>query len=102
MDRDQCSDLIVSTRILHQELGGTKRPLVEEQATMDFAFATVVTIRSVARGEEFTMDNLWVKRPGTGAIPAADFETVLGQVAARHIDIDHHLSPDDIDGPVPL
>ncbi len=101
MDRDQCSELIVSTRILHQELGGTKRPLAEEKATMDFAFATVVTIRPVARGEEFTMDNLWVKRPGTGAIPAADFEAMLGQVAARNIDIDRHLALDDIAGSEP-
>ena len=99
MNRDQCAELIASSRILHQELGGTKGPLAEEQTTMDFAFATVVTIQPVARGEEFTSDNLWVKRPGTGPIPAADFEAVLGRVAARDIDIDHHLSLDDIDGP---
>ena len=96
MDRDQCAELIASSRILHEELGGTKGPVAEEQKTMDFAFATVVTIRPVGRGEEFTTDNLWVKRPGTGGIPAADFETVLGRVAARDLEVDLHLSLDDV------
>ena len=69
---------------------------------MDFAFATVVTIRPVGRGDEFTTDNLWVKRPGTGGIPAAEFQTVLGRVATRDLDVDLHLSPDDIGGSDPL
>lgn len=99
MDRDQCVDLITSSRILHQELGGKKGPVPEEQATMDFAFATVVTIRPVSRGEEFTTDNLWVKRPGTGGIPAADFQTVLGRVATRELEVDIHLSLEDISEP---
>jgi len=102
MDRDQCVDLITSSQILHQELGGTKGPVPEEQATMDFAFATVVTIRPVSRGDEFTTDNLWVKRPGTGGIPAAEFQAVLGRVATRDLDVDLHLSPDDIGGSDPL
>ena len=44
-----------------------KGPAKEEQVTMDFAFATVVTIAPVKAGEPFTMQNLWVKRPGTGS-----------------------------------
>ena len=98
MDRDQCADLIASSRILHQELGGTKGPVAEEQTTMDFAFATVVTIRPVGRGEEFTRDNLWVKRPGSGGVPAADFEMVLGRVATRDLEVDIHLLRDDVAG----
>jgi len=98
MDRDQCAELIRSSRILHQELGGTKGPVPEERVTMDFAFATVVTIRPVAEGERFTAENLWVKRPGTGGIPAADYEQVLGRVASQPIGVDIHLSVADVVG----
>jgi sialic acid synthase SpsE len=96
MDPAACRELIESIQILHSELGGEKRPAKEEQVTMDFAFATVVTIAPVRAGETFTMQNLWVKRPGTGSISAENFESVLGRVAARDLDSDIHISIDDV------
>jgi N-acetylneuraminate synthase len=95
MDEAGCRALIEQSRILHAELGGTKEPAKEEQVTIDFAFATVVTIAPVKRGESFTMQNLWVKRPGTGAIPAERFESLLGKRASRDIPADTHLADGD-------
>ena len=95
MDEQRCRELIQQSRTLHAELGGAKGPAKEEQVTIDFAFATVVTIAPVKAGEPFTMQNLWVKRPGTGAIPAARFETILGKRASRDIPADTHLAEAD-------
>ena len=95
MDERHCRELIESSRTLHAELGGTKGPAKEEQVTIDFAFATVVTIAPVKAGEPFTMQNLWVKRPGTGAIPAERFEDVLGKTARRDLAADEHLTETD-------
>lgn len=95
MDEQSCRELIEQSRILHSELGGTKGPAKEEQVTIDFAFATVVTIAPVRAGEPFTMQNLWVKRPGTGAIPAERLESLLGKRASRDIPADTHLADDD-------
>jgi len=96
MDEQACRDLIAAAHTVHAELGGTKGPAKEEQVTMDFAFATVVTIAPVKKGEPFTKQNLWVKRPGTGAIPAEQFERLLGKLAVRDLPADAHLSPSDI------
>jgi N-acetylneuraminate synthase len=96
MDPAQCRDLIEGARLLHVMRGGTKGPAAEEQVTMDFAFATVVTIAPVQAGELFTEKNLWTKRPGTGAIPAERFEQILGKRARRNLDADTQLTPDDI------
>ena len=74
MDEKACRELIEASRKLHIELGGTKGPAKEEQVTMDFAFATVVTIAPIKAGEALTKQNLWVKRPGTGSIPAEQYE----------------------------
>ena len=52
---------------------------------MDFAFATVVTIAPIKAGEALTKQNLWVKRPGTGSIPAEQYESLLGKKAARDL-----------------
>lgn len=95
MDEQACRELIQQSRTLHVELGGTKGPAKEEQVTIDFAFATVVTIAPVKAGEAFSMQNLWVKRPGTGEIPAERFESILGRKATRDIPADTHLSPRD-------
>jgi N-acetylneuraminate synthase len=96
MDERRCRELIESSRTLHLELGGTKGPTKEEQVTMDFAFATVVTIAPVKAGEAFTKQNLWVKRPGTGSIPAEQYESLLGRKARRDLAADEHISDADI------
>lgn len=95
MDEARCRELIEAARTLHAELGGTKGPAKEEQVTMDFAFATVVTIEPIRAGEPFTTQNLWVKRPGTGAIPAERYEQLLGKTAKHDIPTDTHLTNDD-------
>jgi len=95
MDEKACRELIESSRKLHAELGGTKGPAKEEQVTMDFAFATVVTIAPIKAGEQLTKENLWVKRPGTGPIKAEHYESLLGKTARRDIDADVHLTSED-------
>ena len=64
-------------------LGGTKDILREEQPTIDFAYASVVSIRDISEGEALSGDSIWVKRPGTGEILAAEYEAILGKVALR-------------------
>jgi sialic acid synthase SpsE len=96
MDEKACKELIESSAKLHSELGGTKGPAKEEQVTMDFAFATVVTIAPIKAGETLTKQNLWVKRPGTGSIPAERYEMLLGKKATRDLPADVHLDAADI------
>ncbi len=96
MDPQKCRELIEGSRILHLESGGVKEPAREEQVTMDFAFATVVTIAPVRAGDVFTEANIWVKRPGTGEILAERYETVLGKCAVRDIPHDFHLRDGDV------
>jgi N-acetylneuraminate synthase len=96
MDEQRCRELIEAARVVHMERGGTKGPAAEEQVTIDFAFATVVTVAPVRKGEPFTPANLWVKRPGTGAILAERYEELLGRTASRDIPADTHISMDDV------
>ncbi|WP_110931102.1 N-acetylneuraminate synthase family protein [Paenibacillus bouchesdurhonensis] len=77
--------------------GGEKKAAAEEKLTIDFAFATVVTIEDVKEGELFTKDNLWVKRPGTGEIKAEHYNDILGKRASRDIAKDRHLIWGDVE-----
>lgn len=72
--------------------GVQKKRLDEEQVTANFAFASVVTIKSVKAGELFTASNLWVKRPGTGELHAREYDSILGRRAACDIEQDTQLT----------
>ena len=94
MDEQTCAELIQAAKDIPKMLGGKKEAAKEEQVTIDFAFATVVTIKPVKKGESFTKENLWVKRPGKGGIPAEEFEGILGKKAAKDIENDTQLTRD--------
>jgi sialic acid synthase SpsE len=94
MDEEKLKELLLAAEEIPQMLGGHKSALPEEQVTIDFAFATVVTIKDIKAGETFTKDNLWVKRPGTGEILAKDYESVLGKKAKTDIPNDVQLTWD--------
>ena len=91
MDEQATKELIISSNEIWQMRGGTKEPAKEEQVTIDFAFATVCTIASIKKGEVFTKENIWVKRPGTGKILAEHFDDLIGKIATRDIEIDDQL-----------
>jgi N-acetylneuraminate synthase len=91
MDEQATRELIVSSNEIWQMRGGIKAPAKEEQVTIDFAFATVCTIANIKKGEVFTKDNIWVKRPGTGEILAENFNDLLGKKATRNIENDEQL-----------
>lgn len=94
MDKKELKELLDGTKQIHKMLGGKKEALKEEQVTIDFAFATVVTIKNIKKGEKFTKDNIWVKRPGTGEIRAEYYNDILGKVATCDIENDTHLKRD--------
>ena len=94
MDEAACEELIQAAIEVPMMRGGTKGALPEEQVTIDFAFATVVTIAPVKKGEVFTKENIWVKRPGTGEILAKDYTKILGKKAVEDIAADTQLKND--------
>ncbi len=96
MDPIRLKELIIGSEEIFQMRGGNKEATPEEQPTIDFAFATVVTIKDIKKGEPFSKDNLWVKRPGTGQILAKDYENILGRLASTDIASDMHLKTTDI------
>jgi len=101
IDPEGLRDLVEGTRAVHAALGGSKTVLPEEQPTIDFAYASVVTIRDLSEGEPFSMDNVWVKRPGSGEIRAHDFERVLGRAATKAIPRNSQLTWNDVVGGEP-
>jgi N-acetylneuraminate synthase len=96
MDPAELKDLVAGSQAIHLSLGGAKTILPEEKPTIDFAYACVVSIQDIQAGESLTMENIWVKRPGTGEIKAVDFEQLLGRKVSRTIPRDQQLAWSDL------
>lgn len=88
--------LVEGSKAVWLASGGRKARLADEQPVIDFAYASVVTIRPVKAGEVLSRDNLWVKRPGNGPIQAREFEKCLGCKVVRDLGDETQLSWDDV------
>ncbi|MDX1409482.1 MAG: N-acetylneuraminate synthase family protein [Saprospiraceae bacterium] len=93
----ELAEMVTGSRAIFEARGGSKSILAEEQPVIDFAYASVVTIRPVSKGETYSLDNTWVKRPGTGTILAKDLDRVLGKTATRDLDENTQVTADDVD-----
>jgi len=96
MEPKDLGDLITGSRAIFEALGGSKEILTDEQPTIDFAYASVVTIEPVAAGMPLTAGNTWVKRPGTGEILAKDYDAVLGRAVTRDLEADVQIAWSDL------
>lgn len=96
IDPLELKELIMGSEAIYKALGGHKVVLPEEQPTIDFAYASVVAIKNIKKGETLSLDNVWVKRPGTGEILAAELKNVLGKKAIKNIPCNKQLNYEDI------
>ena len=96
MDPTSLRQLINGSIELAKMRGGRKEAAKEETVTSDFAFASVVAIKEINKGDEFTKDNIWVKRPGIGEIKAKNYKDILGKTSLVKIKSDNHIKWKDI------
>jgi sialic acid synthase SpsE len=96
MDPSALSELIYSSEEVAKMRGGQKEASKEEDVTIKFAFATVVAIKDIKKGESFTKDNIWVKRPGSGEIKAEEYKLLIGKKSTADIINDEHIRWKDV------
>ena len=82
---DKLHELITGCNAIREAMGKGKNILKEEQPTIDFAYASVVSTKNIKTGDTFDKNNTWVKRPGTGQIHAKFYEQILGKAASCDI-----------------
>lgn len=91
LEPHELKELVKGADAIYQALGSEKAILGKERSVLGFARASVVVIKPVAAGDCFTDDNLWVKRPADGEIPARDYKKLLGRVAKVAMQPDHQI-----------
>lgn len=75
--------MVAAIRNIEAALGdGIKRPSPSERENLPVARKSIVASRGIAVGETLSVENLTVKRPGTGISPMR-WDDVVGRVASR-------------------
>ena len=96
IDEKQLKELInISQRIMAQ-MKGSKNRIKAEQVTRNFAFASVVAIKQIKKGEKLTKNNLWVKRPGNGDFNSDKLNKLIGKTSKKLIKVNTQIKKDDI------
>ncbi len=98
IEPEELKNLINGSKIIWEARGGKKDILSEEKPVTDFAYASIVSIKAIKVGDVFSLDNIWVKRPGNGKLLADSYDKVLGMVSKTNINIDKQIGPEDIVG----
>jgi sialic acid synthase SpsE len=98
IEPSELKDLVEGSKATWQAKGGSKSILDAEKPVIEFAYATVVTISPIKKGQKFSLENTWVKRPGTGEILANDLDNILGKTAACNIGNNCHVRVSDVSG----
>lgn len=93
LEPDELSEMIAAIRNIEAALGdGIKRPTPSELRNRPVARKSIVAARPIAAGEVLTVENLTVKRPGTGVSPMR-WDEILGTTAARDYRADEAIDP---------
>ena len=93
---DKFKKMVKACNEIHSAKGIRNKILKEEKPVTNFAFATVVTTKKIKKNEMFTKNNTWVKRPGTGKIPAKDLHKVLKKISKKTLPKNYQLRYSDI------
>lgn len=85
---EQLAAMVRAIRNVEAAMGdGIKRPSRSEMRNRPVVRRSIVAARPIAAGEVFSVDNLAVKRPGTGISPMR-IEELVGRPAPRAFDTD--------------
>lgn len=79
----ELKQMVKGIRNIEKAMGdGVKKPSNSEQKNISVARKSIVASKEIKLGDEFTSDNLVVKRPGTGISPM-QWDEVVGKVASK-------------------
>lgn len=87
---------VKAARGVQDALGvATKEPTLAEQEVARVARKSIVAARDLPAGARLRLEDLCIKRPGTGLSPAR-LQSVVGRTLARAVRADQVLAPEDL------
>ena len=83
LEPQELIDMVRAIRNTELALGSSvKKPSKSETPNIEIARKSIIACTNIKKGEVFTIDNLTIKRPGTGINPMS-WDDVIGTVASK-------------------
>jgi N,N'-diacetyllegionaminate synthase len=91
LEPTQLKGMVKAIRNIEKAIGsGVKEPSPSEKINVGIVRKSIVAARKIRMGETFTIENITVKRPGTGISPMK-WDSVLGKPAPRDFSKDDFI-----------
>jgi len=92
LEPEELKEMVKAIRNIEVALGSKiKKPTKSEVKNMPIARKSIVAKTEIKKGEILTVDNLTIKRPGTGINPM-EWETIIGKQATKNYSPDELIS----------
>jgi len=92
LEPEELKAMVLAIRNIEQAMGdGVKRVSPSEAKNRPIARKSIVAAKPISIGEPFTLQNVTVKRPGTGISPMR-WDEVIGTAAPRDFEPDEFIS----------
>ena len=96
MDGEDLKQIKKASKKIFIGLKGEKKPLPEEKATINFAFASVAVIKNIKKNEKFNKRNIFTLRPYNGYFKVKDYKKLLGKKASKELFAGYQLKKSDV------
>ena len=85
MDPAELRFLIDRSAEIHSAINNPKERTKDEESVYNFARGSIVADKNLTKGTKISENDIWARRPGTGEIPAYDFDKIVGKVLNRDV-----------------
>ena len=96
MDSSELNELIKATNEVYLSRGDTKKSLLEEKKTINFAFASIAATKDILKGETFNSNNIFPLRPNSGYFKVKDYQKLIGKKSKNNIKKGFQLKKNDV------
>lgn len=96
MDPAELRHLVDRSKEIHIAARNPKQRSAMEEDVYRFARGSIVADRDLKRGTVLTQSDIWARRPGTGEIPADQFDALLGKTLTRDLPFNTQLRWQDL------
>lgn len=97
MDPAELRYLVDRSREIHIAARNSKERSAPEEDVYRFARGSIVADRDLKAGETIGESDIWARRPGSGEIPADQFDTLIGRRVNRDMKRNTQLRWSDLD-----
>jgi N-acetylneuraminate synthase len=97
MTPQEFEELLLGSKIIYDSMKGSKLPLVEEEITSAFAFASVVATRNLPEGHLIQRSDITLKRPNGGDFGPKEFNQLIGKYTKMGITANLQIKKDQIE-----